>query len=431
MSKKSVLTKPPVIIGWLVCCLGAIFYTYEYLLRIEPSIMVQQLMHKYDVNAAGLGLLVSLYYIAYTPMQLFVGMITDRYGPRRVLTGAIMLCAIGALVFYYAANIYLAGAGRFLIGFGSAFAFVGVLKLGTIWLPRKRFALFAGLATALGMVGAMVGDVELSLLVGVTGWEKTLFYSGIAGLLLMPMIWFVVRDRPAHVSHRQEVNALSYKETFSALKKIFKNRQLWMVGFVGAMLFMSLSVFAELWGYQFLEQVYHLSSERAAETNSLVFMGWLFGAPFMGWLSDRIGVRKTPLIFGCVLSCMTFLVIVYVPSLPLMVLSVLLFLFGFFSSTEVLCFAMAKDRSLIKVAGTALAFINMIVMAGGMICQPLVGWLMVRFWDGRHIGSSPLYTSHAYRWALLTIPVGLLLATLVATRIRRTYHLRFGSQSHG
>src|SRR5579884_3613957 len=79
-----------VIYAWLVCCLGALFYCYEYFLRISPSVMTQDLMRVYHLDAAMLGNLAAFYYYAYTPMQLPVGVLMDRFGPRRLLVFACL-----------------------------------------------------------------------------------------------------------------------------------------------------------------------------------------------------------------------------------------------------------------------------------------------------------------------------------------------------
>src|ERR1700722_8240175 len=159
------------VLPWLVCGLGALFYCYEYLLRIAPSVMTADLMQAYHINATALGNLVAFYYYAYTPMQLPVGVLMDRYGPRRLLTFACLACALGSYLFAHAFHIEFAQFGRFMVGFGSAFAFVGVLKLATIWLPPRRFAMVSGLTTSLGMIGGMVGDIYLTSLVNQVEWR--------------------------------------------------------------------------------------------------------------------------------------------------------------------------------------------------------------------------------------------------------------------
>src|SRR5262245_26180778 len=107
---------------WVVCSFGAIFYCYEYILRIFPSVIAEQLSHYFFIGAAGFGQLAAFYYYAYDPMQLPVGLLVDRYGPRKLLASAALVCAVGSAVFIYPYFV-VASFGRFLVGFGSAFAF--------------------------------------------------------------------------------------------------------------------------------------------------------------------------------------------------------------------------------------------------------------------------------------------------------------------
>jgi MFS family permease len=132
--------------------------------------------------------------MAYTPMQLVVGAIMDLYGPRYILTFAIVVCTLGNLIFGTTHSVWLAGIGRFLIGFGSAFAFVGALKLAAIWLPLNRFATFAGIVGGVAMIGAMIGDMGLTSLVQHIGWQETVFIGTIVGVVLIPLIWLIIRD---------------------------------------------------------------------------------------------------------------------------------------------------------------------------------------------------------------------------------------------
>ena len=131
--------------GWFVCLLTAIFYCYEYILRIVPSVMTGPLMEHFNLSALGFGWLSDSYLIAYTAMQLFVGPSLDYWGLRKMLLLALLSCVIGSFIFSFAAfypSFILAFSGRFLIGFGSAFAFVGVLRIASIWLPKQYFSFF-------------------------------------------------------------------------------------------------------------------------------------------------------------------------------------------------------------------------------------------------------------------------------------------------
>ena len=180
--------------AWFVCFLAAMFYCYEFLLRVSPSVMSSQLMHAYHLNARGFGNLSAYYYYIYAPMQLLVGLLMDRYGPRRLLTMAIACCFLGSFLFANGHYLGLAELGRFFIGFGSAFAFVGVLKLATIWLPNNWFAMVSGLAVSLGMLGGLLGDVLLTKIVVSDGWQNTSFLAGGFGFILMIVVCIFVRD---------------------------------------------------------------------------------------------------------------------------------------------------------------------------------------------------------------------------------------------
>src|SRR5437899_1255372 len=110
--------------AWLICALGALYYSYEYLLRISPSVMELPLRHHFNLSATGFGLLSAFYYYAYVPLQIPVGILLDRYGPRILLTFACFICVLGTFLFAGTQVFWIAASGRFLVGFGSAFAFV-------------------------------------------------------------------------------------------------------------------------------------------------------------------------------------------------------------------------------------------------------------------------------------------------------------------
>jgi len=424
VEKKKQTRKPSLRLGWMICGLGAVFYCYEYLLRIEPSVMIPELEHYLNVNAETIGLITALYYYAYTPMQIIAGVTVDRFGPRRVLTFAVAMCAIGAIIFGSFQSIYMVGFGRFIIGFGSAFAFVGVLKLGTIWLPANRFALFSGLAVALGMVGAMAGDLELTVLVHRMGWYKTLIFGAVIGAFLTPIIWFFVRDSVSSASTKvrnTRKGTASYKEAMSGFVQVTKNGQIWLVGVIGGLLYFSLSVFAELWGITFLRHVYGFTSTQAATGTSFVFMGWLIGAPFIGWLSDKIHSRRIPLMVGSLVGGALVSVILFGRNFSVTQVEFLLFFFGLFSSVQIVCFAVGRENSKQQSVGAAIAFVNTLVMLGGLIFQPLVGALLDVGWTGGISEGVRMYTRMNYQVAMAFMPIGYAISFFLTFYLKESY----------
>ncbi|MDF2530171.1 MAG: major facilitator family transporter, partial [Gammaproteobacteria bacterium] len=154
----------PSYLPWVIWLLGALFFLAEYFVRISPSVITQELMATFHVDAFALGGLSGFFYYAYISMQVPVGILVDRFGSRRLLTGATLLCAISCLVFASMHTIQLGFLSRFLMGLGASFAFVGTLKLISLWFPPTRFALLAGTTQALGMLGAVIGDAPMAMI---------------------------------------------------------------------------------------------------------------------------------------------------------------------------------------------------------------------------------------------------------------------------
>ena len=152
-----------------------------------------------------------------------------------------------------------------------------------------------------------------------------------------------------------------------------------------------------------------------------MFGGWLVGAPLVGWFSDLLRSRRVPLILGCLLSGLCFLIILYQPLQSPALVYLLMFLFGFFSSAEIVCFAIGRENCPFHMSGSAVSFVNMLVMFGGMLFSPLVGRLLDHSWSGQIVDGVRLYTAANYRVALVMIPLSLAVALVLALVMRETY----------
>lgn len=410
MQDASPFTKKQLLLGSLICLIAALFYCYEFVLRIIPGVLQAELSAAFGhISASTFGQLSALYYFAYSPMQLPVGILMDRFGPRRLLSLACFCCAIGSFMFSYFSSMLIAGSGRFLVGFGSSFAFVGVLSLAVHWLPRRHFSLVAGLMTTLGMLGLVYGEMKITEMAGSLGLHPVLLMMVVIGFVLTVLIALVVRDGPGGLS----VKALSLADFYRNIVRVLVSPQVWLIAFVGACLYTSLSVFGELWGKSYLEQAHHLTKIEAAKTISAMFLGWAVGAPLAGYFSDRTGRRVLPLVLGafCALVCIS--IILYYTDLSYTALNVLMFLYGLFSATEIIVFVMAKENSGVELSGTVFAAANMIVTLG-VIFQPLVGTLLDKFSRGQVVNGAHIYSVLDYQLALSVLPACLLLVMLAS-----------------
>ncbi len=411
MHTNKMINRKQTMFGILVCFVGGLFYCYEFILRIIPGALQAELSAALGhISATTFGQISALYYFAYSPMQMPVGMLMDRFGPRKLLTFACLCCTLGSWMFTLTSSMFLVGAGRFLVGFGSSFAFVGVLSLALHWLPRRYFSLVAGLITTLGMLGLVYGEVKITQWTMSVGWEQVLLAIALIGSVLSLLVLFVVRDGPAGF----QPNKYPLPEFFHNVLKVLMSPEVWLIGFVGACLYTSLSVFGELWGKTYLEQAHNLTKVEAAKTVSAVFLGWAIGAPIAGYISDTTGRRVLPLVIGAILSLICISLVLYLPGLSYLSLNILLFLYGVFSATEIIVFIMAKECSGAKLSGTVFAATNMIVTLGGVVFQPLVGKLLDTFGDSGIVGGEHIYTVVDYQVALSILPISLLLVTILA-----------------
>jgi sugar phosphate permease len=405
-------------LGWVICSLAALFYCYEYLLRIAPSFMAPELMQAFGANATQFGILSAFFYFVYTPMQMVVGLLLDLYGPRRILTIAIITCAFGSYLFSSANILLVAAIGRALIGFGGAFAFVCILKLASTWLPQRFFALFVGLATMLGMIGAIIQVTIFSSFVQTIGWQKTINIGTIIGIILIPLILLIIRDKP------HEANSVKskpqYRETFKGFLNILKKPQMWLNGLIAGIMFLSLSLFAELWGIPFLSTVYKLSPHDASLACSMVYVGWLIGSPLIGFISDVTRSRRIPILFGCLGAAVLISTVIYLPEMNTKLLYLVLFLFGTCSSFQVLCFAISSENSPTHLVATASSFTNFLIMLGGFVFQPLIGALLDASWAGETLNNIRIYSSYSYQLAFSLLPVGFLLGFVLSFWLNET-----------
>lgn len=409
---------------WIICSIGMLFYCYNYFLRVSPSVMQNDLMQGFHINASQFGFLAALYYYAYTPMQVPVGMLYDRFGARVVQFFACLTVIMGVGVFISADNLLVASVGRFLIGLGTAFAYIGVLKLASIWLPANRFATVAGLTTAFGMISAIIADKYLTNLVLLVGYKNALHMALFIGLGLSVVILLFMRSHPKKPMEHQQAKSIpmNFSQLLQALRIVLTNPQMWLIGVIGCLFYLPASVFLDLWGIPYLKAVYQLTPEEAASTVSWAFIGWIIAGPSIGALSDKIKRRRSPLIISAIMSTIFLAIIFYVPNLSLHTLYVLFFFVGIFCGAHPLCFALGKENSPNQISGTAVAVTNTLIMLGGMIFQPVVGKLL----DMHAVNvvmqnGIPVYNGADYNYALTVIPLGLIAAIVMSLFLKETY----------
>lgn len=407
------------LLPWIMWGLGALFYCYEFCLQVSTSVMKDILMKEFQLSAASMANLSSFYLYAYALMQIPVGIMLDRFGARRLLTLASLCCALGALCFAYAHVYWVASFGRAMIGFGSAFAAVSCLQIAACWLPLRHFALMTGVLLTIGMLGAFIGEGPMAHLIEQFGWRETTQIFGFVGIGIAVLIYTIVRDRP--VSENANCDRVLENNFFAGLTYVIRQPRVWIASIYGGLMYMSIISFTSLWGVPFLMASYGLTKTTAAFINSLSFLGFAAGAPFFGWLSDRIGRRKVPMGIAAVGATITLSASIFAAGHTLTYVSLLLTLFGFFTSAFLPVFSLAREVTPPETNATTLGFVNTLNMLGGAGAALLIGYLLDQNWDGRLVEGSRLYGTDAYHAALIILPMALVLALITLLFIKETH----------
>ena len=410
-----------VLLPWFICCIGMLFYCFNYFLRVSPGPMESDLVDHLHITASQFGNLSALYYYAYTPMQIPVGMIYDRFGARLVLFFACMISVLGLAVFISAGAMWAALLGRFLIGFGTAFSYIGVLKIASVWLPPKRFSVVAGLTTAFGKVAAIFSVLFLTTLVQQIGYRGALISTLWVGIGLCVFILLFMRNKPKQSSIVSATKPMTFKQLFAAMVLVLSKPQMWLIGLIGCLFYLPASVFLDAWGIPFLKSVYQLTPTQAAHAISMTFVGWIIASPTIGAISERIERRRLPLMICSCFAALCFGIVFYAPNVSVPALFVLLFFAGIFCGAHPLCFALGKENSPTPILGTAVAITNFLIMLGGVVFQPLVGKMLDWHTEGNSmVNGLHVYSAGDYTYAVSVVPIGLALSIILTFFLKET-----------
>lgn len=376
--------------GLIFYFLAALFLFYIMALQVSPSIMTEALMHDFSIQAGSLGMMASIYFYSYTLMQIPAGMLLDRWSLRLLLPSACLVCAMGAFLFGSTENVEVAAAGRFLMGLGSALAFVGVLTVASVYFPSRYFAFFAGITQFLAAMGAIGGELPLSFFVNQYGWREMIILLGWIGVALTALMALLIRGKKSihHASHF----ALS-------LKRIFRWKQNYLIAFYAFTGWGPMAVFASLWGIPFIMMKYHVSNTEAAQAIVMMWLGVGLMSPLIGYLSDLVKRRRIFIQICSFMGLIASILALYF-NLPLSGLYVALLCMGMASAGQLLCFPLMTENNSPAVASTAMGVTNMAVVSGGAILQPLAGYLLAYVGTG-----SDIYPVHAYEVALIVVPL--------------------------
>jgi predicted MFS family arabinose efflux permease len=402
---------------WITWAIANIFYLYEVVLRVSPSVMTNDLMSHYDITSGMLGVMISFFYYSYTVLQIPCGLILDKLGPRNLIGFSVIMSTLGSILFALTSNLYAAQFGRCMVGAGAACAFVSCLQIASTAFPVAQFAIFAGITNMMGTFGGLCAGFPVARAVNLIGWRETIFALAALGLLIAAAAFLLIPKTIKKHSDRHELE--SFAATFG---KILRNKQVILSGIVGGFMYLPVSAFSELWAVPFFMTKCSVNNETASIVSSILFVGFAIGSVPAAIIAQKLNGYMKTIRFSIVGVALLFIPLIYVPDM--LTSFFIVFLIGFLTAGEVLVFTCAKNNESLENAGTAVAVANGLVMLAGSIFQPVLGVLLDFFWTGATSESGlRIYEISAYQKAILTLPICLVIAYVMSMFVKETIEM--------
>lgn len=407
---------------WVVCFAATLFFFYEFIQGNMFASIAANIMQDFQIEADKMAYMSSIYYLANVLFLFVAGFVLDRFSIKKTIVVAMFFCVLSTFILAYSESFYVALFCRFVTGIGSAFCFLGPVRLASHWFPPKRMALVTGAIVTMAMTGGLIAQFPLTLLVTAVGWRHAVQDVGMLGVGMLVLMVLLIEERPtaALKKPRSPITVLS------AAKMAYLNPQYIRAAMYTSLMNIAIAVFGAMMGTLYLEQRLNIVAEQAAMVNGMLFLGSIIGSPLIGWISDWMGLRILPMKICVLVSIGILLLILYAPvSWSLMAL--LFFLLGLFTSAQVISYALVAESSPPMIIATAISVVSIITQGGYMIYQNLFSNLLTRFGDMRVVSGVPVYSVDAYQYAASILPIGLLIAFLLLFRLRETHcqHVEF------
>ncbi|AJC48605.1 MFS transporter [Allofrancisella guangzhouensis] len=350
----------------IILTIGISFYCYEFFLRILTGAYQEQIVNYFNISThIGFSFLISSYNITYLIMQIPAGILLDRFGSKRVLIAATLVCGAGNILFI-AGGFNTAIVGRLLVGVGSSFAFIGVLKLALENFNPKYFSFITSIIISLGTLAAAFSQ-NVSVLISNynTSWIDVFIYSGIFALPLAVLFQIF---SPKEV---QTVNLMpKFKQIYDASKNLIKNKKLWINATWAGLIYIPTIVLTSQYGILYFKQTYGFSDIFATTLITLIFMGWAIFSPIKTLLANKFD--PTRVINISVLGTVIIIIIINFGILKNYAVF-LVFIFGAFSASQVLVWHYFNKISHQNFTAIGIAITNMLITLVTEVGQLIVG----------------------------------------------------------
>jgi MFS family permease len=380
-------------------------YFLSYLYRTVNAIISPDLVREFDLGPGDLGLLTSSYFLTFALFQLPLGILLDRYGPRRVNAGLLMLAGAGAALFGLAQNLPALILARALIGLGVSGCLMSSIKVFTLWFPLNRLATLNGWLLSFGGLGALTASKPAEELLRVANWHSVFLLLALLTFAAAGAIFLAVPERAAQRAPQ------SLLESWRSLPLILRNANFWKLGslvIAGQGVFMSLQ---SLWIAPWLKDVAGLARAEIGTHLLMAALGMTAGAALWGSVADwlaRRGVDTVKVVLGGVGA--NLLILALLAAGVTRGTLAMMFALTLFGQVQPLVYAILSKEFPLELSGRVISTLNFLVFLSAFAVQWGTG-LIINLWpveSGRY-AQAGYATAFGACVALLLVPYALLL----------------------
>jgi MFS family permease len=325
--------------------------------RSSPAVMIPELEGSFHTTALGISAILGAYYYTYSTMSLVAGAALDRLGAKRTVPVGAAILGVGCL-FFSGGSVLAGDVGRLLQGAGSAFAFTGAVYLAAHGFSARYLATAIGATQCVGMLGGSAGQFVVGPIIEHGLGVHTIWIGFGVIILANAVLLYLATPKEQSGAHAQEGGIASVLKPY---KIVFSNPQSYLCGLIAGLMFAPTTIGDMIWGVASFQKDLQIPFHNAVVIASMVPLGWVFGCPLLGWLSDRMGRRKPVIIGSATVMILAGLQLALKP-IPIPP-HVAMFIFGVASGAAMIPYSVIKEVNPDNVKGSATGGINFLVFA--------------------------------------------------------------------
>jgi MFS family permease len=405
--------------AWVICLTCALFFFYDFVQFMMGNSLSMYLISQFGISASGLSNFGFAFLITDIIFLFPAGIILDRFSPRLVTLITLFISVIGTYGLVVASSFETVLIFRAISGVAHAFCFLCCISFVSKWFSPENRAKVIGIIITIAMLGGVFAQTPLLMLMDKFAWTNTMLILTFIGIFIWVISFFVLEDSPKEDENKTNTN-INDMNFMDGLKQVFKNSQNWLYGTYTGLLNLPVMVIAAAYGTMFLTTSFNLNESMATSIVSMINFGVMIGAPVMGYISDSLNKRKSPIIIGGFITLLLSIIILYVDNLSATSLFVLFLSLGFFSSAQVISYPAITESNPINLSSTATGLCAALIMGIGAIGIKLAGYILDLNWDGKMVNQAVSYSSENFKIALIIIPVGILVAFVLSLMVKET-----------